>query len=218
MAILITGANRGIGRGLRDHYVAAGETVYGTARGELPVEGSWLHLDLTDPGGFPALAEALDSVPIDLLVCNAGVYRDKGMNLATGYPAALWAETFAVNVTGVFLTVQALLPNLQMAQAPRVAVITSAMGSSARAPGHSYAYRASKAAATNLARNLAADLEPIGIAVGAYHPGWVRTDMGGKDADIDLADCVEGLAARFGELDLARTGAVLTHDGTPVPF
>ncbi|WP_172332085.1 SDR family NAD(P)-dependent oxidoreductase [Mangrovicoccus sp. HB161399] len=218
MAILITGANRGIGKGLRDHYVAEGETVYGTARGELPVEGNWLRLDLRDPAGFPRLAERLDSVPLDLLVCNAGVYRDKGMKLATEYPAALWAETFAVNVTGVFLTVQALLPNLQMADAPRVAVITSAMGSSERAPGHSYAYRASKAAATNLARNLAVDLEPIGIAVGAYHPGWVRTDMGGSNADIGLADCVAGLAARFGALDLASTGEVLSHDGSPVPF
>jgi NAD(P)-dependent dehydrogenase (short-subunit alcohol dehydrogenase family) len=53
------------------------------------------------------------------------------------------------------------------------------MGSSERAPGGSYIYRASKAAATNLGRNLATDLAPRGIAVGIYHPGWVRTDMGG---------------------------------------
>ncbi len=218
MAILITGAARGIGKALRDHYVAEGQTVYGTARGDLPSQEHWLTLDMLDPSGFPQLAEKLDSVPIDLLVCNAGVYMDKGMKLATEYPAALWAETFAVNVTGVFLTVQALLPNLQMADAPRVAVITSSMGSSMQAPGHSYAYRASKAAATNLARNLAVDLEPIGIAVGAYHPGWVRSDMGGRNADISLAESVAGLTARFAALSLETTGEVLSHDGTPIPF
>ncbi|WP_138464876.1 SDR family NAD(P)-dependent oxidoreductase [Poseidonocella sp. HB161398] len=218
MAILITGATRGLGRALREHYLTQGREVLGTARGTLPEGPGWLPLDVTDPASFPALAEKLDCVPVDLLVCNAGIYRDKGMKLATEYPAALWAETFAVNVTGVFLAVQALLPNLQMAKAPRVAVITSAMGSSARAPGHSYIYRASKAAATNLARNLATDLEPIGIAVGAYHPGWVQTEMGGNGADLTPAESAAGLAARFDELTLATTGAVLAHDGSPVAF
>jgi aspartate kinase len=66
------------------------------------------------------------------------------------------------------------------------------MGSSERARGGSYIYRASKAAATNLGRNLATDLAPRGIAVGIYHPGWVRTDMGGSSADISLDESVVG--------------------------
>jgi NAD(P)-dependent dehydrogenase (short-subunit alcohol dehydrogenase family) len=75
------------------------------------------------------------------------------------------------------------------------------MGSSDRAAnGGSYIYRASKAAATNLGRNLATDLAPRGIAVGIYHPGWVRTDMGGTGADISLEESVAGLMARFDAL------------------
>ena len=218
MAIVITGANRGIGRALLDHYRSQGETVYGTCRGDLPEDDHWIALDVTRPGGFAHLAERLDSVPVDLLVCNAGVYLDRGMKLATEYPPEVWAQSFAVNVTGVFLTVQALLPNLQMADTAKIAILSSAMGSSERAPGKSYAYRASKAAVTNLARNLATDLEPLGIAVGVYHPGWVQTSMGGPDADLSVADSVAGLSARIDALSLATTGAALLYDGTPMPF
>lgn len=219
MAIVITGANRGIGRGLRDHYAAQGATVFGTTRGEIPEDSpNWITLDVTDAEGFAHLATRLDSVPVDLLICNAGVYLDKGMKLADAYAPEVWAQTFAVNVTGVFLTVQALLPNLQMAEAPKIAVISSMMGASSRAPGGSYVYRASKAAATNLARNLATDLAPLGIAVGAYHPGWVRTDMGGDGADIAPNEAVQGLSTQFSKLDLDSTGALMGYDGTPVPY
>jgi NAD(P)-dependent dehydrogenase (short-subunit alcohol dehydrogenase family) len=121
-------------------------------------------------------------------------------------------------VTGVFLSVQAFLPHLARATAPRIAIIASQMGSSTRAPGGSYIYRASKAAAINLGRNLATDLKPRGIAVGVYHPGWVQTDMGGASAEITTAKAVAGLVARFAALDLARTGCFETWDGRAHSF
>ena len=117
----------------------------------------------------------------------------------------------------MFLTVQALLPNLRAAQG-KIAIISSAMASDARAPGGSYIYRASKAAALNLGRNLAADLKPEGIAVGIYHPGWVKTEMGGPQAEITPAQSVAGLSARFAALDLATTGCFESYDGAAIPF
>ena len=179
MTILITGANRGIGAGLAAAYEARGEEVIAAAR-----SGTDAVLDVADPKSIKALAASVSGRSLDMLVCNAGVYRDKGMSLETGYGPEDWAATFAVNVTGVFLTVQAFLPHLSQSASPKIAIISSQMGSSERARGGSYIYRASKAAATNLGRNLAADLAPRGIAVGVYHPGWVRTDMGGSAADI----------------------------------
>lgn len=216
MRIIVTGANRGIGRALFEAATARGDAVTGTTR-QAPEGAGWLRLDVTDPASQRAFASAFGDAPLDLLVCNAGVYVDKGEDPATGYPAEAWAETFAVNVTGVFLTVQALLPNLRAAHG-KVAVIASAMGSQARAPGGSYIYRASKAAAVNLARNLATDLKPEGIAVGAYHPGWVRTDMGGSGADVAPAESARGLLARFDALSVATTGCFEDYTGRAIPF
>ena len=218
MTTLITGASRGIGAALFARARASGEDAIGTAR--RPAQGSdLLPLDVTDPASVADLARRLDGRPLARLVCNAGVYLDKGESLDTGYPAEMWAESFAVNVTGVFLTIQALLPNLRAHGAgAAIAVIASQMGSQARAPGGSYIYRASKAAAINLARNLAADLAPGGIAVAAYHPGWVRTDMGGDAADLAPDEAARGLWSEIAALDMARTGAFRTWDGRDHPL
>jgi len=216
--ILITGATRGIGRALLDRYRAAGAEAIGTHRGTPPTAGRWVAMELTDPASIHGMAAALGDAPLDLLVCNAGLYPDKGQSLATGYPPAMWAETFAVNVTGVFLTVQALLPNLRRARTAKIAILSSQMASSQRAPGGSYIYRASKAAALNLGRNLATDLAAEGVAVGIYHPGWVRTDMGGPSAEISVDEAADGLIARFAALRLETTGRFETWDGQPHPF
>ncbi len=214
MTILITGANRGIGAALAQSYRDAGETVIGAAR-----DGSAeVTLDVTQPDSQAAMVAGLGGQAVDLLICNAGVYLDKGQSLELGYDAQMWADTFAVNVTGVFLTVQALLPNLRAAQGAKVAIISSQMASHTRAPGGSYIYRASKAAALNVGRNLAAELQGEGIAVGIYHPGWVQTDMGGGAADITVAQAAAGLVQRFADLSMQTTGCFETWDGTAHPY
>lgn len=218
MRVVITGANRGIGAALAQGYRAAGAEVFGTAR-----DGSAeVRLDVSDPGDFGGLTDALAGAPLDLLICNAGIYPDKGQALADGYPAEMWAAAMAVNVTGVFLTVQTLLPNLraaaQGAGAARLAIISSQMASQTNAPGGSYIYRASKAAVLNLGRNLARDLVAEGIAVGIYHPGWVRTDMGGGAADLDADTAARGLMARFDALSPEATGCFETWDGRAHPL
>ena len=224
MTTLITGAGRGIGRGLADGFAALGPVI-ATHRGTPPAGShpglEWQALDVTAPDSSPdsprALGSRLTGRPIDLLVCNAGVYLGKGLALDDLKPD-LWAQTFAVNVTGVFRTIQALLPNLAKGRTPRIAIISSRMGSDSIAAGGALIYRSSKAAVLNLGRNLATDLSPRGIAVGIYHPGWVKTDMGGEGAHIDLDTSVSGLMARFAELSLADTGCFRNHDGSTLPF
>ncbi|GGA95910.1 SDR family oxidoreductase [Allosediminivita pacifica] len=215
MRVLITGASRGIGAALLQGFTARGDDAQGTARS---AGDGLLPLDVTDPGSQRALADRLEGQPLDALICNAGIYPDKGQSLERGYPPEMWAETFATNVTGVFLAVQALLPNLRQGTDPRIAIISSQMASDERAPGGSYIYRASKAAALNLGRNLAVDLKSEGIAVGIYHPGWVRTDMGGESAAISVEESAQGLMARLDALGLANTGCFETWDGQPHPF
>lgn len=215
MRVLITGANRGIGQGLLRTYQARGDEVIGTHRA--PARPGWLSVDVADPDSIAEISGSLDGKPLDLLICNAGTYLDKDHQIETGYAPDLWARSFAVNVTGVFLTIQELLPNLRKAGG-RIAIISSLMGSDSRASGSSYIYRASKAAVLNLGRNLAVDLKGEGIAVGVYHPGWVRTDMGGASATLETGEAVDGLVQRFDALDMERSGCFENWDGQTLPF
>ena len=220
MSILITGANRGVGLALAELAASQGQAVIGTYRGKTSptVKGiDWQSLDVTDPHAHHALSARLAGKPLSLLVCNAGVYLDKGQAVDDGYAKPMWDETFNVNVTGVFLTIQALLPNIRAGKG-KIAIISSQMGSDTRAPGGSYIYRASKAAALNLGRNLSSDLKSEGISVGIYHPGWVQTDMGGSGADITVEQSANGLMQRFQALSIATTGCFETWNGTPHPF
>ncbi|SRR6056297_1601748 len=211
MNIVITGANRGIGLGLAQTYRDQGHSVTATSRsGETGAV-----LDVSDPASHAALATTMQGRSLDLLICNAGVFLDRGQALDTGFAPDLWAQTFAANVTGVFLTIQSLLPALRRSATPKIAIIASQMGSSTRNTGGSYIYRASKSAALNLGRNLAHDLAPEGIAVGIYHPGWVQTDMGGSSAAITVHEAVSGLVDRFAALSTATTGCFETWDGRP---
>ncbi len=216
MTILITGASRGIGKALFDGYADAGATVIGTHR--QPDAGAMRELDVADPASHARLAASLGDTAIDLLICNAGIYPDKGQSLDSGYPADMWAQGFATNVTGVFMSIQHLLPHLRRAGSAKIAIISSQMASDTHAPGGSYIYRASKAAALNLGRNLAADLAPEGISVGIYHPGWVRTDMGGSAAAISTEQSACGLMDRFAALGPETTGCFETWDGQQHPY
>ena len=218
MHVLITGANRGIGQGLAQSYRASGDRVTGTYRGDAPAGDGWQQLDVTNPDSHAALADRMAGQAVDLLVCNAGVYLDKGAAIGAGYTAAQWADTFAVNVTGVYLSVEAMLPNLRLSAAPRIAIISSMMASHARAPGGSYIYRASKAAVLNLGRNLATDLAPEGIAVGIVEPGWVQTDMGSAAAPLTLDQSIPQLRARLDEIAMPTTGFFAALDGSAHPY
>ena len=215
-SVLITGANRGIGAGLLEAYRDDENDAFGTHRAS--PGGRLLQLDVQNPQSHADLAKTWGDRPLDLLICNAGVYLDKGERLETGFPAQQWEDTFATNVTGVFLTIQSLLPALRRASSPRIAIISSQMASQTNAPGGSYIYRASKAAALNLGRNLAADLRSDGIAVGIYHPGWVQTDMGGDAAAITVDEAVRGLRQEFDRLSLQTTGCFRTWDGRDHPL
>lgn len=213
MTILITGANRGIGAALLAKYRAAGMDVLGTSRSN----NDLLTLDVTDPASFDALTASLNGRAITQLICNAGVHFDKPMGLNSTYSAQIFADTFAANVTGLYMTIQILLPNVRAATG-KIAIISSQMGSNTLATGGCYAYRASKAAALNIGRNLATDLTPEGIAVGIYHPGWVRTDMGGDSADISMDQSANGLFDQINGLSMAKTGCFETWDGQTHPL
>lgn len=225
---LITGANRGIGLALTQLTLNRGDNVLAAARrpgaaialadlAQKNANLTVLNIDVTDPDEMVAAAARADT-PIDLLICNAGQYVARGGLDDPEYTYDAWQTVMMTNVAGIFFTVRAFLPRLLQAPEAKIAIVSSIMASSERAPGGAYIYRASKAAATNLARNLAVDLKPQGIAVGAYHPGWVRTEMGGPKAAIDVEESANGLMQRFDALSLATTGVFEDYRGDAIPF
>ncbi|MFM2422443.1 MAG: hypothetical protein RL291_973 [Pseudomonadota bacterium] len=218
--VLITGVNRGIGRAMAEAYIKRGDRVIGTVRKKdaVPQGVEALVLDVTSAQSCAAAAETLKGRSVDLLIVNAGANNQArgGITDPTNTPQS-WADMLAVSVTGVFLTIRAFLPNVEAAKG-KIAIISSQMGSSTRTGAGSYGYRASKAAASNLAVNMALELEPKGIAIASYHPGWVQTDMGGAAAPLTPADSARHLIAGFDKLSLKTTGGFFDYDGKVMPF
>jgi NAD(P)-dependent dehydrogenase (short-subunit alcohol dehydrogenase family) len=222
--VLITGASRGVGLALATAYAKRGDTVIGAVREPAKAQAlkalgarvEVLPLDVTSEASLSALAKTLSGRAIDILIANAGLMGPRGP-LADDNPASEWAQILATNVTGPFLTARALVNNVAAAKG-KIAIISSRMGSSQAASGNSYAYRASKAAASNIAANLAVELKPKGVAVVSFHPGWVQTDMGGAGADIPATTSAAGLIAQVDALSLATSGAFVNYDGKTIPF
>ena len=220
--ILIIGASRGIGLEMARQAKDQGHDVIAVARGDAGIAELSSHdihaikADVVDESSLSAAADKVEA-PIDLLVCNAGIYRGRGDLTADDLGADAWSDVLMTNVAGPFLAIQAFLPKIR-SDGGKIAIISSVMASSQQAGGNGYIYRASKAAATNIAMNLAVELKPRGISVGAYHPGWVRTDMGGPSAAVSVEDSAAGLLQRFQMLGPATTGVFEDFQGTAIPF
>ncbi|MEM7424389.1 MAG: SDR family NAD(P)-dependent oxidoreductase, partial [Pseudomonadota bacterium] len=172
-SILIAGASRGIGLEMARQASAAGDRVLAMVRSDAAeraldgIAAQVVRADVTDEAAVQAAADSVEGT-VDVLVCNAGIYRGRGGIDAADAGADAWSAVLMTNVAGPFLVTRAFAPRIT-APGGKIAIISSVMGSSARAAGNGYLYRASKAAATNLACNLAAGLRDRGIAVGSYH-------------------------------------------------
>lgn len=216
--IVITGANRGIGRALAEAYSRDGWDVVSTARHPAAdLVGEGLALEATDQASIDALADRLAGRPIDILWNNAGVYLDKDVALGD-LTAALWAETLSVNTIAPILIARALRANVAASGERKMLFTSSIMGSIANAGMGAYAYRSSKAALNMAVSLLSREAGFDTITCAALHPGWVRTDMGGPEASLSIEQSVAGLVRTAAGLDIGRTGGFFNHDGTPLPW
>ncbi len=218
--IVITGASRGIGLELARQYTAAGNEVIRTVRDADKADtsiGTAMTLDVTSADSVASFAAALGDRPVDLLINNAGV-SGPARQSATDMDFDGFQTVIDANVFGPLRVTQALLPNLRKASGAKVAVVSSRMGSLALAQSGSVAYRTSKAAVNMAFKLLSGELKGEGIAVMMLHPGWVRTDMGGAGADIDVETSASGIRTVLGELNIGNTGSFRAYDGEDLPW
>ena len=227
--ILITGANRGIGLALTRQFAADGWQVLACCRN--PAAAAQLQtlkeqnvaieihaLDVTDYQQMAALADQLANRSIDILLSNAGIYGSKGVGFG-GVDAQEWRQVLEVNTIAPLMLVQAFVEQVAASQQKLVAVISSKVGSIAdNSSGGSYIYRSSKTAVNQVVKCLSIDLADRGISVLSLHPGWVKTDMGGPNAEISTDESVSGLKAILQSGGLAQSGQFIEYDGSSIPW
>ncbi len=215
--VLITGAGRGLGRTLADLYAAAGWRVIRCMR---QVAEEALPLDVADAGSIAALGERLAGLPIDIVINNAAIRGDTGGLSSLG--AGDFLEVMRINALAPLLIARALRPNLSAGGRKVLVNISSRAGSLAEGTldddDGDYAYRCSKAALNMATVKLAQDFDRYGIAVISLHPGWVRTDMGGDEAAIDVGVSAAGLKALIDGTTMAQSGGFRAYDGRTVAW
>ena len=216
--VLITGANRGIGLEMARQYAARGDTVIAACRRSSPdLDAMGVEVvagvDVTSDEAVDRLKEALGERALDRLVNNAGILERTSLDHLDFESIE---RQFRVNAMGQLRVTAGLRDRL--AEGGKVFIITSRMGSiEDNSSGGSYGYRMSKAAVNIAAKSLAVDLEDAGIAVFVLHPGFVATDMTGRQG-IRAEDAAAGLIERMDTLDIGQTGTFWHQEGYALPW
>ena len=223
--VLITGANRGIGLELAKQYAADGWSVIATARdprnadglkalkGEIRIEA----LEVTDEKQIATLANALKGTAIDVLLNNAGMltgYEDFGDT-----DTESWLKTLHVNSVAPLKLTEALVEHVAGSKLKKIAAITSGMGSlGGHASTGAYAYRSSKAALNMVMLTAANELRSRGISIAVISPGWVKTDMGGTGAPLDVKQSAAGIRKVIDKLNVGISGQFFNYSGENLPW
>lgn len=228
--ILITGANRGLGLEFCKQYASDGWNVLACCRepqkaialiqlSHLFPNISILSLDVSDLLQIELLAKQLEGTAIDVLLANAGIYGDESGHGFGNLDYSQWQKNMIVNVFAPVKLTEAFLPNLQMGTQKKVVAISSLMGSIAdNGSGGSILYRSSKAALNAAMKSVSIDNRHRNIAVLILHPGWVKTDMGGTNAPMQIPESVQKMRDTIANFSLAQSGEFLRYDGANLPW
>ena len=228
--IVLTGVSRGVGLALAREFLKHGASVLGIAKNRARLEGvaieleqigsgdfSWTAIDLAEADAPTRLAAAAGERwgALDMLINNAGVQ----LSHVHGFehePAGTLEQSMAINLYAPYYASLACLSLLRRGHEPRIIQVGSGAGDFANmnSPGIP-SYRLSKWALHGLTMLLAAQLAPE-IAVNAFDPGWVKTDLGGPKAPGTVAEAADG-ALKLALLPFSVTGKFYKN-GSEISF
>ncbi|MBW4029518.1 MAG: 3-oxoacyl-ACP reductase FabG [Acidobacteria bacterium] len=174
--VLITGASRGIGAAVANHFVAQGDVVVALSRSGDAPEGCAMSLSV-DVASSASVAGAVKTAidahgPVDVLVANAGITRD---GLAMRMSDEQWRDVLSTNLDGAFYSARAVLSSMIRARSGRI-VFMGSVSPFYGVPGQAN-YAAAKAGMVGLARSLAREVASRGITVNVIAPGFIDTEM-----------------------------------------
>lgn len=225
MRIAISGVNRGIGEGLARGSLGAEHDVvaFGRSRPSWGVEDSgtfrFIECDMADHAGLEQACNAFDE-PIDILICSAATFAVGAGTIEHFHPQAL-GEAFAINTTAPLIMARALRKNLE-AGSRRLIVMMSTGNASLEGnkAGDLLGYRVSKTALNQAVRNLAAEWGPQGFTIAALNPGWVKTDMGGPNAQLTVEEAAGQILEFVHKVSVAEevNGCFVNTDGSRLPW
>jgi NAD(P)-dependent dehydrogenase (short-subunit alcohol dehydrogenase family) len=237
----ITGGNRGIGFetakklgeqgmkviiGARD--ASKGEQAVAALK-QMGVDAEYLHYDAELPASPQAVAAALEARfgRLDVLVNNAGILKEAlvGQNNSLTVDQETLRTTFEANFFAVVALTQALIPLLQRSPAGRIVNLSSILGSqtlhsSTNSPievAKGLAYNASKSALNMFTIHLAHALKDSNIKVNSAHPGWVKTELGGEHAPMEISDSWK-TSVRLATLPADGPSGAYFHEDQPLPW
>lgn len=185
-------------------------------------------LDVSSQESIEAFKQRLGDRPIDLLLNVAGVMYPHDSDTLEKVNLTEFQKTFAVNAFGPLMLTQALLPNIEKAEHPRIAVMSSRVGSiTDNSTGGMYSYRSSKTAVNMLFYNLSIDLRDKNILVILLHPGIVKSNLdhrwkaggnenvrGAVEPDVAASDLWKVLKSKR----LESTGKFFHRNGEELPW
>lgn len=223
--VLITGAGRGIGLELTRQYANDGDDVIACVRdpsaasdlGKLGDRVRVQQLDPGDPASIEAAARAIGDAPIDVVINNAGAMGGMRQSLDDLDLDAL-VETFKVNTVGPLLVARAFKANLAASGEGKLMTVTSQLAASTWPMGGMYGYSTSKAAVNKAMQALAIDWKDEPIVVAMIHPGWVKTDMGGPNAQITAEESAAGIRQVVAGLGKGDSGKFYKWNGEIHPW
>ena len=203
---LVSGGNRGLGLETCRQLAARDFLVYlGSRNLDAGIEAARsigrenveaVKLDVNSQASIDALAQKIEYGPgrLDVLINNAGIMIDG----ADGGSASICdadidaiEKSFQTNTMGPIRLIRAMLPMMERVADARIVNISSGMGQLAEMGGRHPGYRISKTALNAVTRIFAAELDPIKFRINSVCPGWVRTDMGGAEAELSVEEGVD---------------------------